>query len=92
VVGSLKDINEIEAEIVTTVWNTASITLRMTDDVAKESVTITRDVVKGAIAASEEVGTGPILRTKNVAKRIIMGVGDSNCRFSSICITFSLNP
>lgn len=57
VIGSLKEINEIQAEIVGLVRSTVSNALRVPGDVAGETVAITKDVVKGAIAATEEVAT-----------------------------------
>lgn len=76
IIGSLKGINEIEAEIVTLVRDTVANSIRATGNVSSDLVTVTRDVVKGAIAATEEVGTGLTLSTKSVAKGVIMGVSD----------------
>ena len=47
IVGSLKGINEIEAEIVSLVRNTVSNTLQATGSVATEGVNVTKDVLKG---------------------------------------------
>lgn len=76
IVGSLKGLNEIEAEIVTLVRSTVSSTLQVTGSVASEGVNVTRDVLKGALSAAEEVGTGITMSTKSVAKGILMGVSD----------------
>ncbi len=76
IVGSLKGINEIEAEIVSLVRTTVSNALRTIGVAAHEGITVAKDVMKGAIQATEEVGTGLTLSTKSVAKGIVMGVSD----------------
>jgi len=58
VINSLKGLNEIEAQIVSLVRSTGSVTLRETGSIAGEATAVTKDVVKGAIQATEEVGTG----------------------------------
>jgi hypothetical protein len=61
IIGSLRGINEIEAEMVSLVRGTISNTLRATGAVTSESVDLVRDVVKGAIQATEEIGGGAAL-------------------------------
>jgi hypothetical protein len=76
IVGTLKGINEIEAEIVGVVRNTVSNSFKTLGAVAGEEINVTKDVIKEAIQATEEVGSGLVLSTKSVAKGVIMGVSD----------------
>jgi hypothetical protein len=76
IVGSLRGVDEIEAEIVSLVRNTVSNTIKASGSVSGEAVNTVRDVVKGAIAATEEVGAGLVLASKSVAKGVVMGVAD----------------
>ncbi len=81
IVGSLKGINEIEAEIISLVRTTVCTTLRATGSVASDG--IAGDIVKGVLQAVEEVGAGLTLGVKSVAKGVIMGVSDVG---GDICI------
>ena len=76
IVGGLKRITEIEADILDLVGNTVSNTLRAGGEAVVGSLSIAKAVVNGAITATEEVGTDLILGTKSVAKGIVMGVSD----------------
>ena len=67
IIGSLRGLNEIEAEIVTLVRSTVANSLRATGDVSGQAVEITRDVMRGAISAAEDVGSGLSVSTMSVA-------------------------
>ena len=58
IVGSVRGLHEIEAEIVSLVRHTLSDTVKATGAVASESVTVMSDVMKGTVQATEEVAQG----------------------------------
>src|SRR5438552_13102287 len=52
IVGSVRGLHEIEAEIVSLVRHTLSDTVKATGAVASESVTVISDVMKGTVQAT----------------------------------------
>jgi len=58
IIGSLKGINEIEAEIVGLVRNTVSVALKASGSIAHESIDVTKDVIKGPSARPKRSARG----------------------------------
>ena len=76
IVGSLKGMQEIEAEIVNLTRKVVTDSLKATGSVAQETINVSKDVFKGAIEAADQMGTGLMESTKSVAKGILLAVKD----------------
>lgn len=71
IVGGLRGIHEIEAEIVSLVRHTLADTVKATGTVASESVTVLSGVMQGTMQATAEAGTGLVVSTKQVATGVL---------------------
>lgn len=75
-VGSLKGLNEIEAQLVSMVGNAVSDTLRTTGTVARDGLTIAKDVVSGTVQTVADVGTGLTNSAKNVVREVVTDMSE----------------
>src|SRR5262245_6190623 len=76
VVGSLKGINEVEAEALHVIEQTAAGALNVTHTVAVDGLTAIKDVAGGMVQTLTDVGTGVTGGLKTVATSMVNGVND----------------
>lgn len=74
---SVKDMTEMEEELINLVRDTLLNSLRATGSVTSEAANVTRDVTKATVQAGEEIGVVVIHTTSNLAKALIGGALDT---------------
>ncbi|GEM_PF-2717953 len=80
IIGAIRGMNDIGAEVVNLVGNTVSNALRVTGDVANQGLIVGRDVVKGTIEATGEVagaiGIAAATAVRGIYNGVVGGVKD----------------
>ncbi|MBI5444231.1 MAG: hypothetical protein HY900_23850 [Deltaproteobacteria bacterium] len=76
VIGALRAVGDIEAELLGLLRNTVSGTLRSAGAVASEGVGVVQNVLTGAVQATQTVGTEVVGGARNLAADLTAGAAD----------------